>query len=99
MKKSKKKPAKVKQIIGVELQAHGRTNDRNTDLTFERDADDIAGLLANLNIGKADFLGFSNGGHTAMEIAIRHPELKGRRKFLRMEEKTFRSNTSGLRLF
>ena len=28
--------AKNRQIIAVELQAHGRTNDRNADLTFEQ---------------------------------------------------------------
>jgi pimeloyl-ACP methyl ester carboxylesterase len=66
---------KQRQVIGVELQAHGHTNDRNTDLTFEQDADDVATLLKNLRIAKADFLGFSNGGHTAIEIAIRHPEV------------------------
>lgn len=64
-----------KQVIAVELQAHGRTNDRNADLTFEQDADDVAALLKNLNIQKADFLGFSNGGTTTLQIAIRHPEL------------------------
>src|SRR5271170_2955287 len=47
-----------RQLIGVELQAHGHTNDRNADLTFEQDADDVATLLANLKIAKADFLGF-----------------------------------------
>jgi pimeloyl-ACP methyl ester carboxylesterase len=56
--------ANRRQIIGVELQAHGHTNDRNTDLSFEQDADDVATLLNNLEIAKADFLGFSNGGHT-----------------------------------
>src|SRR5436190_9423510 len=64
-----------RQIIGVELQAHGHTNDRNTDLTFEQDAEDVAALLNNLKISKADFLGFSNGGQTTMEIAIRYPGL------------------------
>lgn len=66
---------KHRQVIGVELQAHGHTNDRDGDLTFEQDADDVATLLKNLDIAKADFLGFSNGGQTAIEIAIRHPQL------------------------
>lgn len=65
--------AKHRQVLAVELQAHGRTNDRNADLTFEQDADDIAALLKNLDINKADFFGFSNGGTTALQIAIRHP--------------------------
>ena len=65
--------SKNRQIIAVELQAHGRTNDRDTPLTFEQDADDVAKLLDNLHITKADILGFSNGGHTAIEIALRHP--------------------------
>ncbi|KAA5548566.1 alpha/beta fold hydrolase [Adhaeribacter rhizoryzae] len=67
--------AKNRQVIAVELQAHGRTNDRNADLTFEQDADDVATLLKNLKINKADFFGFSNGGTTTLQIAIRHPEL------------------------
>lgn len=67
--------AKNRKVIAVELQAHGRTNDRNADLTFEQDAEDVATLLKNLNINKADFFGFSNGGTTALQIAIRHPEM------------------------
>lgn len=67
--------AKNRKVIAVELQAHGRTSDRNTDLSFEQDADDIATLLKNLNIDKADFFGFSNGGTTTLQIAIRHPEI------------------------
>lgn len=64
-----------RKVIAVELQAHGRTSDRNTDLSFEQDADDIAALLNYLNNDKSDFLGFSNGGTTTLQIAIRHPEL------------------------
>ena len=67
--------AEHRQIIGVELQAHGRTNDRENDLSFEQDADDVATLLRNLNIFKTDIFGFSNGGTTALQIAIRHSEL------------------------
>jgi pimeloyl-ACP methyl ester carboxylesterase len=67
--------SKNRKVIAVELQAHGRTNDRNSGLTFEQDADDIAALLKKLNIYKTDFFGFSNGGTTALQIAIRHPEI------------------------
>ncbi|MEZ5004777.1 MAG: alpha/beta hydrolase [Chitinophagales bacterium] len=67
--------SKNRKVIAMELQAHGRTVDRDDDLSFEQDADDIASLLKNLNIDKADFFGFSNGGTTAMQIAIRHPEM------------------------
>jgi pimeloyl-ACP methyl ester carboxylesterase len=63
------------KIIAVELQAHGRTNDRNAPESFEQDADDVAALLKYLKIGKANFLGFSNGGSTTMQIAIRHPAI------------------------
>jgi pimeloyl-ACP methyl ester carboxylesterase len=64
-----------RKVIAMELQAHGRTADRETELTFEQDADDVAALLRNLNTGKADILGFSNGGTTALQIAIRHPDM------------------------
>ncbi len=67
--------AKHRKLIAVELQAHGRTSDRDSEVSFEQDADDVAALLKKLNILKADILGFSNGGTTALQIAIRHPEL------------------------
>jgi pimeloyl-ACP methyl ester carboxylesterase len=67
--------SKNRKVIAVELQAHGRTTDREMDLTFEQDADDVAALLKYLNIDKADIFGFSNGGTTTLQIAIRHPEI------------------------
>ena len=63
------------KVIAVELQAHGHTSDRNGAESFEQDADDVAGLLKYLKISKAHFLGFSNGGNTAMQLAIRHSGL------------------------
>src|SRR5262245_40258521 len=67
--------AKGHQVIAVELQAHGHTRDIDRPLSFEQDADDVAALLKQLNIEKADIMGFSNGGTTALQIAIRHPGL------------------------
>jgi pimeloyl-ACP methyl ester carboxylesterase len=63
------------KVIAVELQAHGRTSDRDSPESFEQDADDVAALLKHLNITKANILGFSNGGTTTLQIAIRHPQL------------------------
>lgn len=65
--------AKTRKVIALELQAHGRTSDRDTDTTFEQDADDVIALLQNLHIYKADFFGFSNGATTLMQIVIRQP--------------------------
>jgi pimeloyl-ACP methyl ester carboxylesterase len=64
-----------RQVIAVEMQAHGRTGDRNAPESFEQDADDLAALLKYLKIDKANFFGFSNGGTTTLQIAIRHPEM------------------------
>jgi len=67
--------AQNRQVIAVELQAHGRTSDRDAQESFMQDADDVAALLNFLKIPKADLFGFSNGGNTAMQVAIRHPHL------------------------
>jgi pimeloyl-ACP methyl ester carboxylesterase len=64
-----------RQVIAVEQQAHGRTGDIDRALTFEQMADDTAELLRQLDIEEADFFGFSMGGSTALQIAVRHPEL------------------------
>lgn len=63
-----------RQVIAMELQAHGRSEDRNAPETFEQDADDVYALLQNLHIDSADIMGFSNGANTAMQLAIRHPQ-------------------------
>lgn len=67
--------ATSRKVIGVELQGHGRTSERDTPYSFEQDADDVAALIKYLKLEKADIFGFSNGGSTALQVAIRHPEL------------------------
>ena len=66
--------AKTRQVIAFEQQGHGHTADiADRPFTFEQSADDTAGLLRHLNIGKADIFGYSNGGHIALQMAISHP--------------------------
>ncbi len=67
--------AKSHHVIAIELQAHGHTPDIDRSLSFEQDADDVAELMRQLQITKADFMGFSNGGTTCLQIALRHPAL------------------------
>ena len=63
------------QLIGIDLQNHGRSEHRDIPETFEQDAHDVAALLAEINIEKASFWGFSNGGNTVMQIAYHYPKL------------------------
>lgn len=63
------------RVIAVEMQAHGHTADIERPLSFEQDADDVAVLLMELGIATTHILGFSNGAGTALQFAIRHPEM------------------------
>ena len=65
--------SKTRKVIAVELQGHGRTGDIERDITYENLADDVAALLDHLKIPTADVVGYSLGGGTAMQLAIRHP--------------------------
>jgi pimeloyl-ACP methyl ester carboxylesterase len=67
--------ARTHRVIAVEQQAHGHTADLDRPLSFEQMADDTAALLEQLGIRDADILGFSNGGMTALQVAVRHPAL------------------------
>jgi pimeloyl-ACP methyl ester carboxylesterase len=64
------------QVIAIELQGHGHTADIiDRPLSYEQMADDVAALMAHLGIAQADVVGYSMGGTTGLQLAIRHPEL------------------------
>jgi pimeloyl-ACP methyl ester carboxylesterase len=67
--------SKKRQVIAVDLQAHGRTADINRPLSYEAMADDVAALIHYLKIEKADVMGYSVGGEVALRTAIQHPEV------------------------
>ncbi len=66
--------SKTRKVIAVEMQGHGRTADIDRDITSENLADDVAALLEQLKIPRADLIGYSMGGAVAMQCAIRHPD-------------------------
>jgi pimeloyl-ACP methyl ester carboxylesterase len=67
--------AENRQVIGFELQAHGRTADIDRPLRLEYLTDDVVAALAHLGIPQADIFGYSTGGAIALQIALRHPEV------------------------
>jgi pimeloyl-ACP methyl ester carboxylesterase len=67
--------AEHRQVIAVELQAHGHTEDVDRPMRYETMADDIAALIQQLGLEQADVCGFSLGGGVALQTAIRHPHL------------------------
>jgi pimeloyl-ACP methyl ester carboxylesterase len=70
--------AKGRQVITVDLQAHGRTADVDRPLSTELMAGDIAALIEHLTLERPDLMGYSLGGGVALITALRHPELVGK---------------------
>ena len=50
-----------------------RTGDIDRPITYEALSDDIAALMKNLGIAKADVMGYSLGAGTGLQMAIRQP--------------------------
>ena len=67
--------AEGRQVVAVDLQAHGRTADIDRPLSFESMADDIAAMIEHLGSERADVKGYSLGGGVALQTAIRHPKV------------------------
>lgn len=67
--------AAYRQVIAADLQGHGRTADIDRPITYEGMADDVAALITYLGFPRADVMGYSLGGETALQTAIRHPEI------------------------
>jgi pimeloyl-ACP methyl ester carboxylesterase len=64
----------TRQVIAVEMQGHGRTADTDRPMTFSTMGADIAMLLDYLKIPKADLVGHSFGGASAIRTAIQCPD-------------------------
>ncbi|MDQ6795827.1 MAG: alpha/beta hydrolase [Chloroflexota bacterium] len=67
-----------RQVIGVDLQSHGRTPVADRPMRFETMADDIAALIGHLGLEKANVMGFSLGGGVALRTAVQHPDVVNR---------------------
>jgi pimeloyl-ACP methyl ester carboxylesterase len=66
--------AMTRQVIAMEMQGHGHTPDTDRPMSFVAMGDDIAALLDHLEVPKADLVGHSFGGASAIRAAIQHPD-------------------------
>src|ERR1044071_4193434 len=62
-------------VVAFDARGHGRTGDVPGPITYERLADDAAAVLRAVGVKRADVLGYSMGGTTAIILAVRHPDL------------------------
>lgn len=63
------------RVVLVEHRGHGRTDNPAGYMTFEQIGDDVAGLVAALDLGPVHLAGISDGGIVALDSAIRHPDV------------------------
>jgi pimeloyl-ACP methyl ester carboxylesterase len=66
--------AKGRQVIGVDLQGHGRSSLGDREISLVEMGDDMATVLKSLGYSKADVMGYSMGGGVAFQLAAQHPE-------------------------
>jgi pimeloyl-ACP methyl ester carboxylesterase len=69
------KLAQSRQVIGVDLQGHGRTPLGDRDISLVDIGNDMAGVLKKLGYDRVDVLGYSMGGLVAFQLAVQHPEM------------------------
>jgi pimeloyl-ACP methyl ester carboxylesterase len=62
------------QVIGVEMQGHGRTADTDREITSAALASDVIGLLDHLGIDRAHVLGHSMGAAATLELGVSYPD-------------------------
>jgi pimeloyl-ACP methyl ester carboxylesterase len=70
--------AEGRQVIGVDLQSHGRSPAVDRPMRFETMADDVAALIEMLGFEHVPIMGFSLGGGVALRTAIQHPAVVDR---------------------
>lgn len=64
----------IRRVIAVDTRGHGRSPRGTAPFTIRQFADDLASFMDGLHVKRADILGFSDGGNTALVFAAKYPE-------------------------
>ena len=64
--------AEDREVVVPEMQGHGRTADVDRPITYEQMADDVAGLIAHLELEQPDVVGYSMGAGITLQLGMRH---------------------------
>lgn len=70
--------AASRPVITIDARGHGRTGKVGGVMSYDQMADDAVAVLASLGVARADVLGYSMGGSTAIAMAVRHPDRVGK---------------------
>jgi pimeloyl-ACP methyl ester carboxylesterase len=66
--------AEGREVIGVDLHGHGRTQLGDRPIDLKDIGDDLAVVLDALGYDQVDVLGYSFGGGAAFRLAVQHPD-------------------------
>jgi pimeloyl-ACP methyl ester carboxylesterase len=66
--------AAKRRVIVLDSRGHGRSTRSAHGISYAKMADDVIALLDHLSIERAAVVGWSDGGATALDLAIRHPD-------------------------
>lgn len=67
--------SKQYKVIAVDTRGQGKSKDTSKkDFTYKLFADDIKALADELNLDKINIVGWSDGGNTGLEFALKYPD-------------------------
>ena len=66
------------RVIAIDTRGHGRSPRGTGEFTIRQFADDLHEFMDDMNIARANILGFSDGGNIALIFAMKYPERVGR---------------------
>jgi pimeloyl-ACP methyl ester carboxylesterase len=65
------------RVITPDSRGHGRSTNPSGELSYGQIADDVAALIAALELDRPVVGGYSDGGQVALELGARHPDAAG----------------------